>query len=69
MDPAVATVIVASITTIGGLVGVAIKEFKNMQRRNTSDHGAVMNKLDAVQEGVNNVSERLTDHIDWHLKK
>lgn len=69
MTDAWALVVAAGITTLGGLISLAIKEFKSMQRRNTSDHGAVMSKLDAVQEGVNNVSERLTDHIDWHLKK
>ena len=69
MDPALATIIVASITTVGGLFGVAIKEFKSMKKSNTDDHGQVMARLDKVQDSVDHVSERLDDHIDWHLKK
>lgn len=69
MDPAFATIIVALITTIGGLIGVAIKEFKSMKKANTEDHGQVMARLDRVQDSVDKVGERLDDHIDWHLKK
>lgn len=69
MDPAFATIIVAFITTFGGLLGLAIKEFRNMKIKNTEDHGAVMQKLEKVQDSVDGVSERLNDHIDWHLKK
>jgi hypothetical protein len=69
MDPALATIVVAVITTIGGLVGLSIKEFRGMRKSNNEDHGAVMRKLDNVQTGVDKVAERLDDHIDWHLKK
>lgn len=82
MDPALATVVVALITTIGGLVGVAIKEFRRMRQENRNDHGTVMSKLEQVQEdhktvlrklnkvqdSVDHVSERVDDHIDWHLR-
>jgi hypothetical protein len=69
MTEAWAIVVAAIVTALGGLIGMAVHEFRQMKHKNYADHGAVMNKLDAVQEGVNNVSERLTDHIDWHLKK
>ena len=69
MDPALATIVVAVITTVGGLVGLSIKEFRSMRKSNNEDHGAVMRKLDNVQTGVDKVAERLDDHIDWHLKK
>jgi len=69
MDPALATIVVAVITTVGGLVGLSIKEFRSMRESNNRDHGAVMRKLDNVQTGVDKVAERLDDHIDWHLKK
>jgi hypothetical protein len=69
MDPALASIIVAVIGTLGTLLGIAIKEFKSMRRENTQDHGKVMNRLDKVQEGITHVAERLDDHIDWHLKK
>ena len=69
MDPAFATIIVALITTVGGLIGLSIKEFKSMKKANTEDHGQVMARLDKVQDSVDKVGERLDDHIDWHLKK
>jgi hypothetical protein len=69
MDPALATIVVALITTVGGLFGVAIKEFKSLKKSNTEDHGQVMTRLEKVQDSVDHVSVRLDDHIDWHLKK
>lgn len=69
MDPAIASIIVASIGAISGLLGVAVKEFKSMKQKNDADHGAVMLKLNKVQKSVDKVGERLDDHIDWHLTK
>lgn len=69
MDPAIASIIVALIGAISGLLGIAIKEFKSMKEKNNADHGAVMLKLNKVQKSVDKVGERLDDHIDWHLKK
>lgn len=69
MDPAVASIIVAVIGAVGSLLGIAIKEFKDMKKKNSADHGAVMLKLNKVQNSVEKVGERLDDHIDWHLKK
>lgn len=69
MDPAVASIVVALIGAVSGLLGIAIKEFKTMKQQNDADHGAVMIKLNKVQKSVDKVGERLDDHIDWHLKK
>ncbi len=69
MDPALASIIVALIGAVSGLLGIAIKEFKSMKEKNDADHGAVMLKLNKVQKSVEKVGERLDDHIDWHLKK
>jgi hypothetical protein len=69
MDPALASIIVALIGAVSGLLGLAIKEFKGMKEKNDADHGAVMLKLNKVQKSVDKVGERLDDHIDWHLKK
>lgn len=69
MDPAIASIIVAVIGTIGSLIGIAIHEFRDMKNKNSADHGAVMLKLNKVQNSVDKVGERLDDHIDWHLKK
>jgi hypothetical protein len=69
MDPAVASIIVASIGAISGLLSIAVKEFKSMKKQNDADHGAVILKLNKVQKSVDKVGERLDDHIDWHLTK
>lgn len=69
MDPAIASIIVAVIGTVGSLVGIAIKEFRALRRENRADHGVVMLKLNKVQKSVDKVSDRLDDHIDWHLEK
>lgn len=68
MDPAFASIIVAIIGAVSGLLGLAIKEFRSMKDKNDADHGAVMLKLNKVQKSVDRVGERLDGHIDWHLK-
>lgn len=65
MDPAIATIVVAVITTFG----FSIKEFKSMKKTNSLDHDHVVQRLERVQNSVDHVVERLDDHIDWHLKK
>jgi hypothetical protein len=69
MDPAISSIIVAVIGVVGTITGIAIKEFKDMKNKNSADHGAVMLKLNKVQDSVDKVGDRLDDHIDWHLKK
>lgn len=69
MSEAWAIVIAAIVTSLGGLLGIAVHEFRQMKIRNSEDHGAVMGKLNDVQQGIKHVSDRLDDHIDWHLKK
>jgi hypothetical protein len=65
MDPALATIIVAVITTFG----FSVKEFKSMKKTNSLDHGQVMQQLNKVQSSVDKVGDRLNDHIDWHVDK
>lgn len=69
MTAEMATVIAASISAIGGLLGIAIHEFRDMKKKNSADHGSVMLKLNKVQKSVDRVAERLDDHIDWHLEE
>jgi hypothetical protein len=69
MDPALASIIVASIGAISGLIRLAIKEFRSLKNKNDDDHGVVMLKLNKVQVSIDKVGDRLDDHIDWHLKK
>jgi hypothetical protein len=61
MDPAIASIIVAVIGAVSGLVGVAIHEFREMKNKNSADHGAVMIKLNKVQNSVDKVGERLEE--------
>ena len=62
-------VIVACIGAVSSLLGLAIKEFRSMKKQNSADHGAVVIKLNKVQNTIDRVEERLDDHIEWHLKK
>lgn len=68
MDPAIASIVVACIGTVGTLLGIAVKEFRQMSTKNAADHGAVMIKLNKVQNSVDKVGDRLNDHIEWHLQ-
>ena len=68
MTAETATVLAAAITTFGGVFGIAIHEFRDMKKKNESDHGTVMLKLNKVQKTVDKVADRLDDHIDWHLE-
>jgi hypothetical protein len=68
MDPAIASIVVAVIGLVGTITGIAIKEFKDMKNKNSADHGAVMLKLNKVQDTVEKVGDRLNYHIDTHQK-
>jgi hypothetical protein len=68
VDPAIASIVVALIGLFGTIVGLAIKEFKDMKNKNSADHGAVMIKLNKVQDTVEKVGDRLNNHIDTHQK-
>jgi hypothetical protein len=68
MDPAIASIVVAVIGLVGTITGIAIKEFKDMKNKNSADHGAVMLKLNKVQDTVEKVGDRLNNHIDTHQK-
>jgi hypothetical protein len=74
MTDAWALIIATLITTVAGVVGAGIKQLKELRRENRNDHGMVMLHLKSVRRSVENVgdkvqsvSERLDNHIDWHL--
>lgn len=69
MSDAWAIVIAALITAVGGIGATMLSSFKKMREENRSDHGQVMKKLDEVNDGLSSVSDRLDNHIDWHLRK
>jgi hypothetical protein len=74
MTDAWALIIATLITTVAGIVGAGIKQLKELRKENRNDHGMVMLHLKTVRRSVENVgdkvqsvSERLENHIDWHL--
>jgi hypothetical protein len=74
MTDAWALIIATLITTVAGIVGAGIKQLKELRKENRNDHGMVMLHLKTVRRSVENVgdkvqsvSERLDNHIDWHL--
>ena len=74
MTDAWALIIATLITTVAGVVGAGIKQLKELRRENRNDHGMVMLHLKTVRRSVENVgdkvqsvSDRLDNHIDWHL--
>jgi hypothetical protein len=74
MTDAWALIIATLITTVAGVVGAGIKQLKELRRENRNDHGMVMLHLKTVRRSVENVgdkvqsvSDRLENHIDWHL--
>lgn len=69
MTEPTAIIIAASITGLSGIFAAAFMSFKKMREENRSDHGAVMAKLDSVKDSVDSVSDRLDNHIEWHLDK
>jgi hypothetical protein len=74
MTDAWALIIATLITAVAGVVGAGIKQLKELRRENRNDHGMVMLHLKTVRRSVENVgdkvqsvSDRLDNHIDWHL--
>lgn len=69
MSDAWAIVIAALITALGGIGAAMMTSMRKLRKENRDDHGQVMQKLDAVNEGLTYVSDRLDNHIDWHIRK
>lgn len=79
MDPAVASVIVASIAAIGSIIGILVNKIKNevvsaknetkgMRKENKEDHAIVSQLLNIVIRDVHNIDEKLDSHIEDHNK-
>lgn len=43
--------------------------FSRFDKRNSEQHGANLVVLERIEEKVDKVDERLSDHVDWHLTK
>ena len=79
MDEATASIIVALIVTVGGIVSLLINKTKNeikqtkesteaMRAENREDHVVVASLLNKVIHDVHKVDEKLDNHIDSHHK-
>lgn len=64
MDAAVASIIVASIATMGSVLVAMIQKFRTENRK---DHGAVMEALKDLHNDIEAVDEKIDGHIIWHL--
>jgi len=64
-----AIIIAAAIPVVGAGLGFLLREFKNFRKENRQDHANVMVELRKVRTGVENVANRLSTHIDWHMDK
>jgi|GEM_PF-2653168 hypothetical protein len=71
MDMATASIIVATITAVGGIIVAVINKFR---KENQTDHQVVMGILHVVRKSqqrvedkVDRVDERLDKHLEFHL--
>lgn len=72
MDPGIASIWVACIGGSFSLIAIVLQKFR---AENKKDHDTVMAMLrlmrraqDRTEDKVDNVSERLTNHIEQHQK-
>lgn len=76
MDAGLASIIVALLTTVGGVIVAMIHKFR---KENKEDHHVVRETLtmirndikedlSSIQNDVKDVHEKLDNHIDWHLR-
>lgn len=73
MDMAVASIIVAVITAVGGIIVAALQKFR---KENHDDHAYVRGMLsmlyksqNRIEVKVDRVDERLTNHLEFHASK
>lgn len=65
MDTALASIVVASIVTIGSIIVTIIQQFR---KENKKDHDSVMVAITELHSDIKDVDKKLDGHIDWHLK-
>lgn len=70
MDQGWAAVVVAVITTVGGLLGILMqsmrKEAREMRVENAEDHAIVQGQLQRIYRTINRVDDKLEKHLDQH---
>ena len=70
MDASLAAIVVALITTVGGIVVGFMQSFKketlSTRTENRTDHAVVQAQLRMLHKSVDRVGDRLELHIDGH---
>ena len=70
MDAGLAAIVVACITTIGGIVVGFMQSFKKESKaarlENREDHAVVQMQLKMIYKGLNKVDNKLEQHIKDH---
>ena len=70
MDMGLAAILVATITTVGGIVVGYMQSFKketiSTRVENRTDHAVVQAQLRMLHKSVDRVGDRLETHIDEH---
>ena len=70
MDLGTASIVVACITTLGGIVVGFMQSFKKESKaarlENREDHAVVQMQLKMIYKGLNKVDDKLDKHIQDH---
>lgn len=64
MDSAIASVIVAFIASIGGILIAVVQKSR---KENKDDHGMVKECINLLREDVKSVDRKLDNHMEWHM--
>lgn len=64
MTEAWATIVVALIGLVGGIITVLLQKTRN---ENKSDHAYVVTRLEELHSDVKDVGKKVDNHISWHL--
>lgn len=59
--------IVLAILAPGGIVTVLLVAIERTRRENNRDHQRNATLLEQIDRKVDHVSDRMDDHIEWHL--
>lgn len=66
MDAGIASIIVAVITVVGGILVTIIEK---LRRENKNDHNTVREILMDLHSDIEKVDDKLDKHINWHLDR
>ena len=65
IDNGLALVVVATITTVGGVIVALIQLLK---KENREDHALVIDAIRSVYKSVGRVEDKVDKHLVWHAE-